>query len=186
MWRRSFVLVGVFFAASMLVATVPVSAWSAVESFETGWGGWVPDADVPGVPWHITRSTVRAYQGIWSLEYYLSGIYDQGTIWVERSIPANPFTASQVHIDFWVYSRVKSNTNNWAVVAYAGAANPELATDFTIVGQTDIGVGWFNYHLDKTVTTSGTSVIWVAFGYSVRWETIRTDYFDYVTVTRTP
>src|SRR5206468_10739004 len=151
-----------------------------------GWGGWSVGADVPPVPWHIQRSTVRAYQGLWSLEYYLSGARDWGTIWVQRSIPATPGTTVLMHIDFWLYSRGNASAGQWAVVAYAANVPPLKGTDFTVVGNTDIGTGWFNYHLDKSVSTGGSSSIYVAFGYSVRWEVIRTDYFDYVTVTRTP
>jgi len=183
---RTATLVGLVFATFVLVESAPASAWTVTESFERDMGGWVADSDVPGVPWHITRSTLRAFQGVWSLEYYLNGTRDDGTIWVERSIPANPKTIAQVHIDFWLYSKQRSQVNGWAVVAYAGVANPEREADFTIVGYTDLGTGWFNYHLDTTVPTGVSSTIWVAFGYSVRWEVNRTDYFDYVTVTRTP
>lgn len=187
---RTLILASIVWVVFFLVSSAPAAAFAQTESFESGFGAWVPDAQVPidpntgqPVAWHIVRSTVRAFQGIWSLEYYLDGRQDDGTIWVERTVPVGTTTVTTVHIDFYMYSAVKSNINAWAVVAYAGVANPETESQFAVIGYTNYDVGWLIYRYDTTVTPGPTTSIWVAFGYSVRWETIRTDYFDYVTVT---
>ena len=173
------------FGMTVFAWSVPVSAWSQTESFENGFGGWVPDADVPaGVGWHILRSNVRAFDGQWSLEYYLDGRHDDGTIWVERTVAATGPTVN-VHIDFYMWSDRKGGIGGWPVVAFAGANNPERETDFHIIGYVNYDVGWLIYTYDTTVQIGTTSMFWVAFGYSVTFETVRTDYFDYVTITVT-
>ncbi len=175
-------------------ATITIGPPWRIESFEEGFRGYVSDSDVPLDPnnpghevyWHIERSTEMAYDGIYSLEYTIDGTQDDGTIWLERTIPVEPNTDTRVHVDFRIYSHHEFHINVWPVVAYAGVADPEWEEDFTVVGRTNYGVGWLLYELDTTVSTGSSSEIWVAFGLSVTWETWRTHYFDYVQVSTSP
>src|ERR1700742_1862036 len=49
------------------------------ESFESGFGASVPDTVGRACAWQITRSTDQAYDGKYSLAFYLDGRNDDGT-----------------------------------------------------------------------------------------------------------
>ena len=190
----------VVMAAALLMASgSSLAIFIEVQSWETDMGEWTKDYDLPedtglhGEPesgklvyWHINRTDRMAYEGEWCLELAIDGRHDDGTIWMERIVPANPKApVTVVHIDLYVHSKWKSAANQWKIVAYAGVNDPERESDFTIIGYTEPGVGWFRYRLRERVWTRGSEDIYVAFGVSVLWESYREYHFDHVTVRTT-
>ena len=181
--------VGTATGASDPVATAE-SALTLIEGFETGWGGFVTDhhlACEPGcgpLQWSLARSTARAQSGVYSLSGTINGEHDDGTIWIERTVPVPAGRSSvMVTIDFYLWSPSVSSVNNWPVLAYAGVADPEKEGDFTIIGQTNQVAGWKKYSLSRAVAPGwGSSSIWVALGFGATWETTRTYALDSVTI----
>lgn len=163
------------------------------ESFESGFGGWVPDHHIgcedPGeepcpdpFEWSITRSTTQTFDGNTSLAGFLSGQFDDGTIWIERKFQSNPNSNITVSITFQLWSPTQSDFNTWPVVSYIGLDDPEKESDFTIIGSTNQVAGWKQYTYQKQLTTSSTGEVWVGFGFGATWETSRTYYMDLVSV----
>jgi hypothetical protein len=80
------------------------------------------------------------------------------------------------------------------VCAYAGISNPEVETDFTVLGQAnkvagwkrythETTAGWKRYTHETTLYTGSSGEVWVAVGITVRWETEMTYNVDDVKVT---
>ena len=160
------------------------------ESFENSFGGWIPDHQIDcedTIPpscvfnWSIKRSTQRAYDGIYSLEGYLDGSNDDGTIWVERPFALAPNSVVDQKVSFYLWSEFISITK-WPVVAYIGLSNPERERDFNIIGGTDEAAGWKRYAYETKITTDSTGIVWVAFGFGATWEAPRTYFLDFVQV----
>ncbi|UCE37342.1 MAG: hypothetical protein JSW00_18005 [Thermoplasmata archaeon] len=186
-------------AALLMVSGSSIAMFIEVQSWETDMGEWTKDYDLPEDPnlmgeasagklvyWHIERTDKIAYKGKWCLELAIDGRQDDGTVWMEKIVPANPKApVTVVFIDFYVYSKWKSAANQWKVLAYAGVEDPDRENDFTIVGYTEPGVGWFRYRLVERIWTHGSDDIYVAFGISVLWESYREYHFDHVIVRTT-
>jgi hypothetical protein len=58
-----------------------------------------------------------------------------------------------------------------AVVGSSGTNNPEVEADFTGIGQANEASGWKVYRYSATLDTGSNGKVWVAVGFSVRWET---------------
>ena len=64
------------------------------ESFEEDFGGWEGNADVPldpnnpgsTVDWNVSRVTSPVKSGQYSVELYIDGRQDDGTVWIERTL----------------------------------------------------------------------------------------------------
>ena len=175
--------------ALAVAASAPASATvleSRFYSFENGFQGWTPDHQIDceqdpepcTFQWSITPSTEQAQHGTTSLKAVLNGLNDDGTIWLERRFNVEPGTEVLVELSFWLWSETQSDFNTWPVVAFIGKRNPELETDFRIVGQTDQQPGWTQYRLTRTVHVGGGGKLWVAFGFGATWESERTHYLD--------
>ncbi len=190
----------VLIAAALLMASgSSLAMFIELQSWETDMGEWAKDYDLPRDPgsnaeheaggtvyWHIERTDKIAYKGMWCLELAIDGSQDDGTVWMERMVPTNPKApVTVVFIDFYVHSKWKSPVNQWKILAYAGVKNPQKEDDFTMVGYTEPGVGWFRYSLVERIWTHGSDDIYVAFGISVLWEGYREYHFDHVTVRTT-
>lgn len=158
------------------------------ESFENGFGRWVVDADVPEDPnnpgqpvdWHISRTSSIAHSGQNSLEFFIDGQQDDGTIWIETKIEA--VKRSHVRVSFWLYSQQESFNTLAAVCAYIGFKNPEAEADFYVIGAANEVAGWKRYEYSIVLDSSSSGELWVAVGISVRWETYLTYYVDSVEV----
>jgi hypothetical protein len=82
------------------------------ESFEQGFGGWIPDAEVPldpnnpsqPVAWNVSRAASRAHSGQYSVEPYIDGRQDDGTVWIEKKISVRNNSQIHVEISFEFYS----------------------------------------------------------------------------------
>lgn len=158
------------------------------ESFENGFGEWSADADVPEDPnnpgqpveWHINRVTNVSHSGQYSLELFIDGRQDNGTIWIERKIGLKK--RSQVKVSFWLYNEQESFNTRAVVCAYVGAENPEVEENFYVLGSADEVAGWKNYAYTAIIDADSSGEFWVAVGISVRWETYLTYYIDDVEI----
>ncbi|MEM3627073.1 MAG: hypothetical protein QXZ25_03495 [Candidatus Bathyarchaeia archaeon] len=185
-----------FFAIVIVVICI-IYAWHFYqnpqflkENFEDGFGEWAPDADVPQDPnnpghpvdWHIERVSGFAHSGRYSLEFFLDGRQDDGTIWIERRIDAKRNTQMQLKFSFWFYSEQESFNTIADVCAYAGVRNPKIEDDFTVIGPANQIAGWKSYVYMVNVDMGSSEELWVAIGITVRWETLMTYYIDDVEI----
>lgn len=167
------------------------------ESFESGYiptrderedehivGVWRSDDDDQGDFFRaaIANAPLPVYEGARSVELTIDGRTDDGTLWLERTIPVNPDKTYSVAIDFWLWSERQSDVNQWYVVAYAGKKDPEVEADLPRISITNLTAGWQNYSSKTHVTSDASGQLYVAFGISCVWETVRTYYVDLVTV----
>jgi len=161
------------------------------ESFEKDMGGWLLDhhlhceQDSPpcsSLIWNISRSTNKSFEGDYSLKYYMDGTHDDGVIWVEKDFDLKPDTNYDLNITFNLWSDVEKEIGRWTIVSYFGNVNPEIEEDFSSVGWTLEKAGWKEYSYKKNVRSDDAGKIWAAFGVSAVFETWRTHYLDYVTI----
>ena len=108
---------GIYFVGILIVGSV-AAAWylypkpgAINESFEEGFAGWKADANVPldpnnpghPVAWSVSRVTSLANSGQYSIELYVDGRQDDGTVWIEKKISVKNNSEIQVEISFEVY-----------------------------------------------------------------------------------
>jgi hypothetical protein len=161
------------------------------EGFEQGFGDWVKDADLPLDPnnpghfvtWNISRVTSLSSSGQYSLELFIDGRQDDGTIWIEKEISAKSNSQIHVTVSFEFYSEEESWSGIAGVCAYAGISNPTLEEDFVVLGPANEVAGWKRYTHEKTLTTDSTGKVWVALGITVTWESYMTYNIDDVEIT---
>jgi hypothetical protein len=161
------------------------------ESFEQDFVGWIKDTDVPLDPnnpgqyvaWNVSRVTSLAHSGQCSVELYVDGRQDDGTVWIEKKISVKNNSQIQVKVSFEFYSEQERFNAIASVCAYAGIFNPEVETEFTILGQANEVAGWKHYTHEKTLQTGSNEEVWVAVAITVRWETEMTYNIDDVKVT---
>jgi hypothetical protein len=154
------------------------------ESFETGFGGWIPDNHTI-TPWVLRRTHLIGNIGTSSIEIAIDGSQDDGTVWIEKPIIVPQNSRIKIDVTFFVFSSMPSEVNMWGVLAYAGTLNPEVEHDFTRVGYTNpVQVKrWADYNYSTEIYTESNNIIWVATGISVYWETWRNYYIDDIFVT---
>jgi len=161
------------------------------EGFEEDFGGWEGDADVPPDPnnsgslvdWNVSRVTSPVKSGQYSVELYIDGRQDDGTVWIERELPVRRNSQIQVKVSFDFYSESESFNVIAGVVGFAGTSNPEVEADFTVLGQANEVSGWKSYTHTATLKTGSSGEVWVAVGIGVLWETEMTYNLDDVEVT---
>lgn len=161
------------------------------QGFETNFGGWTGDADVPpdpnnpgsNVDWNLSRVTSQAKSGQHSVELHIDGKQDDGTVWIEKALSTKRNAQIRVNVSFELYSESESFNVIAAVVAFAGTFNPEVEADFTVIGKANDVSGWKRYTYMATLETDSSGEVWVAVGISVRWETEMTYNLDDVEVT---
>jgi len=182
----------VIFFLSVLF-TINIIAWfypqSIVrEDFENDFGGWTVDADVPQDPnnpghpieWHIIRTLDKSSSGLYSLEFFIDGKQDDGTIWIERKINVKENSRIQIKVAFQLYSEWESANAIAGVCAHVNTSNPEKENDFIDgrLGPANQVAGWKKYEYTTRITTDSTGEIWIGLGISVLWETHMTYYID--------
>jgi hypothetical protein len=161
------------------------------EGFEDDFGGWEGDADVPPDPnnpgslvdWNVSRVTSPVNFGQYSVELYIDGRQDDGTVWIERELSVKKNSQIQVKVSFDFYSESESFNVIAGVVGFAGTSNPEVEADFTVLGQANEVSGWKRYTHTATLKTGSSGEVWVAVGISVLWETEMSYNLDDVKVT---
>ncbi|HUU85583.1 MAG TPA: hypothetical protein VM243_18945 [Phycisphaerae bacterium] len=178
-------------AAVVAAMTLPgtlAAAETLFESFEGNFGPWRPNAYMPRL-WHVTPSRAVAFDGIWSLDFTADGLSDDGTVWMVRelALPAGTWT---IGLEFTV-STLPGILNQWPALGFIGLWEPLVETDFTQTpeGQNFGGImgdGSRTYSMERTLQVSSDTTAYVAFGYTITWETVRTHYFDSVTLTGVP
>jgi hypothetical protein len=188
----------IFFVFGIFIVVSAVVVWfyypkSNVynESFEEDFGGWINDADVPldpnnpghPVAWNVSRVTSLAHSGRYSMELYIDGRQDDGTVWIEKKISLKNNSQIQVKVSFEFHSEQESFNVVAGVCAYAGIYNPEAEADFTVIGNANEVAGWKRYSYTTTLQTGASEDAWVALGITVLWETEMTYSLDEVEVT---
>jgi hypothetical protein len=149
------------------------------EGFEEDFGGWIRDADVPPDPnnpgslvvWNASRVTSPVKSGKYSVELFIDGRQDDGTVWIERELSVRKNAKIHVKVSFDFYSESESFNVIASIVGFAGTSDPEVEADFTEVGQANEVQGWKRYNHTATLKTGSKGEVWVAVGISVRWET---------------
>jgi hypothetical protein len=170
------------------LAASDAAAETVFESFESGFGVWAGHGYIacqPDCPFEfsVTRTQERAHDGQWSLDFTANGFHDDGTVWIQRAVELTPGTWD-VRLEFQFFS-FQSDFNNWQVVGYIGLDPPEVEQDFTVLGFAGIG-GWSPYYHAKTLVVDAPCTAYVALGYNITWETIRTHWFDSVEIRGIP
>ena len=161
------------------------------EGFEKDFGGWEGDADVPPDPnnpgspvdWNVSRVTSPVKSGQYSVELYIDGRQDDGTVWIERELSVRKNSQIQVKVSFDFYSESESFNVIAGVVGFAGISNPKAEANFTVLGQANEVSGWKRYIHTATLKTGSSGEVWVAVGISVRWETEMSYNSDDVKIT---
>jgi len=113
-----------------------------------------------------------------------SGVHDDGTVWVERSLEL-PAGEWEVRLDFDLWSPGDADIGTWEKVAFLDVFDPEEESHFTVLGLEDFG-GWRTYSLVKTLSLSEPRILWFAFGLNIVFETTHTHFFDAATIRWTP
>ena len=153
-------------------------------------GEWLIEGDAPQDPnnpgqtvqWHIRRVSNISHSGVHSVELFIDGKQDDGTIWLERKISVKKDAQIRISVSFWFYSEQESFNTIAAVIAYAGLVNPYAEDDFAVAGFANEVAGWKNYAYTSELATDSNGEAWVAVGISVRWETYMTYYIDDVRI----
>ncbi len=161
------------------------------EGFEDDFGGWTEDADVPPDPnnpgsfvdWHISRVTSPVKSGQYSVELYIDGRQDDGTVWIERRLSVKTNSQIQVDVSFEFYSESESFNAIADVVGFVGTSNPEVEANFTSLGQANEIAGWKRYTYTAALKTGSSGEVWVAVGITVLWETEMTYHLDDAKIT---
>lgn len=169
----------------------PVMFSEGSEGFEQGLGEWVKDAHVPPDPnnpghpvaWEVNRVTSLSHSGQYSIELYVDGRQDDGTVWIERKIPVESGSQIRVEISFDFYSEQESFNVIAGVCAYVGIADPMVEDDFVVLGPANEVAGWKSYNYTSNLDTGANKDVWVGLGITVRWETEMTYNVDNVEVT---
>ncbi len=161
------------------------------EGFEQGLDDWVKNADLPPDPnnpghlvaWNISRATSLSFSGQYSLELFIDGRADDGTIWIERKIPTRSNSRIHLSVSFEFYSDQESFNIIAGVCAYIGISTPTLEEDFVVLGYANEVAGWKRYAHEKTLDTGSVGEVWVALGITVLWETEMTYNIDDLKIT---
>jgi len=172
---RSSLKLGVIIAILTIISAIAglyfyPKASSYTEGFEQDFGGWTVDADVPPDPnnpgsrvdWNVSRVTSPAKSGQYSVDLYIDGRQDDGTVWIEKMLSAKRNSEIQVEISFDFYSESESFNVIAAVVAFAGTSDPEAEADFTVLGQANEASGWKRYTYTAILKTGSNGEVWVA------------------------
>lgn len=141
-------------------------------SFEDGLDGWTIGTDLPPVPGEesgtvdhgVSVRNGEAADGDAAVEFYVSGVADDGTIWVEQAVDLSDATA----VELAAYSEQQS-FNEIAKVAFFAGEKPDGGleeADFDRDEHVEDHEGWKTYsyevaEIDETVTLAvGMNVIW--------------------------
>lgn len=158
------------------------------EGFEFGFGDWIYDFDTPmEYPtgrnrlslMHPTREVV--FKGKQALYAYLDGRGDDGTVWIERSVPVPRNTDVDVELSFAFGTKADLAT---AVMYFIDIYDPEVELDFTDVAMAN---GWKVYTFTKSLNTEDRNRLFFGAGFSARWELELSKYLDEFRITvKTP
>jgi hypothetical protein len=149
-------------------------------SFEDNLSGWTIGKDLPKVPGgsetvsnEASITEENASDGDKSISFYIEGIADDGTIWVEQIV--NLTQSDSFKID--VYSEQKSFNILSEVAFFAGQKPDEGLSEVNFNRDNDVEdhEGWKTYKYDISELEGEKTV---AIGMNVIWETGIKRFFD--------
>jgi len=152
-------------------------------SFENDLDGWTVGSDLPEKPGDstekvdhgVTTVDTRASDGNSSVQFYLDGSADDGTVWVAQTVDLSD--AESVLVD--VYNDEESFNILTQVAFYAGEKSSDelVEVDFDRSNDIEAHSGWktFSYDVDDI---DGAAT--VAVGMNIIWETDVRHLFDNV------
>lgn len=196
MKKTIYVIAAVIIAATVLTSVILFQLTNQPQSnqykynFDNGFEGWVADADLPQDPnnpgelvdWKVELVSNISYSGAKSALFYIDGLQDDGTIWIEKKLTLEPNTAKNVNVSFQFWSESESFNTIAVVVGYVGTKNPTVEDDFIVLGAANQAEGWKTYSVSNKVETDDSGEAYVAVGISVRWETPMTYFIDDITI----
>ncbi|GAA0660794.1 hypothetical protein GCM10009020_01080 [Natronoarchaeum mannanilyticum] len=152
-------------------------------SFENGLNGWTVGTDLPEEPGDSTEkvdhgvTTVdrRASDGDASVEFYLDGSADDGTVWVAQTVDLSD--VESVSVD--VYNDEESFNILTQVAFYAGekSSSELVEVDFDRDNDVEAHSGWKTFSYDVGDVDGAATV---AVGMNIVWETDVRHVFDNV------
>lgn len=158
-------------------AMVRVSPAADADSFETDFDGWTFHTDLPDLS-TVERTSEIAFDGTTSVRFETTGVFDDGTAWLQQSFSLAPNTTYLVNLSWFQTNLFTSDIGTWPVVAFAGTEAPTEEADFTRIGQDSQAEDFLRYGYTQTVTTDSTGTVYLAFGVSVVFEVDRVHFFD--------
>src|SRR5437868_13513103 len=101
-----------------------------VFDYETGTEGWVTKKDDKLPDGEVVWSRGIAKSGTRSLDFWLDGGGNDGTLWVERAIPVPPGQPTiNIELSFWEWNDGDDKVTNWPIIAYADRMAPTAKED---------------------------------------------------------
>ncbi len=162
----------------------PTQNQTLTSDFENGLGNWTADVDLPQqqVDWNVTTVANVSSTGNHSVLLYMDGRQDDGTVWIEQKLHLTANQTRNINVTFSFWSESESFNTLAAVVGYVGDKNPSTESDFQVLGNANEVEGWKTYTISQQVDTGASGDVYVALGFSVRWETQLTYNIDNVVI----
>lgn len=174
-----------------LACALSAAALAAIDlsEFQGSFNGWSQQWHIDEDGKHVTPGQVKldsslGYLDSHSLHFDMgNGFGDDGTLWIEKGYTL-PATRTSIDLSFRLYNLAQSDVNQFEVKAYIGEANPQVQSDFTLIGLTDRIAGWDAFSFSRTLSSTASQV-WVALGIRVAWEGHHDHWIDHVRVVTT-
>jgi hypothetical protein len=172
-------------ALRTFLITDPPEYVVGTESFEhAGRFAWHADFDVPKQfeypgpkSFYVNHSNGEAYHGEHSMELYLDGTADDGTIWIETAVPVEPNAYYDVQANFEVF-RYQPDIA-FQPVAAVTLFDPEMERDFQVLND-PAQDGWTLHSYRKVIFSGPYDMVNIAVGLTCTWETPGTFFIDLV------
>jgi hypothetical protein len=179
-------LVGVLLLGGIVQTTSMRAAADISESFETDFGGWVPNMNYDWAFFDVARSTIYAYDGLYSVKMQAHGLpsppYPQMSVWIEKQLQVPPSVAMDIGVTFYLYNE-NTTYGPENVVAYFGDYVPVDYPDFAVIGQTQSTVGWKYFSYQTNIMTPANGQIYAAIGFNNHITGFKFFFFDLVNLT---
>jgi len=161
-------------------------------SFESDMDGWDIDSTDTElgdgeIDWHINRSTERATDGDYSLEFFLANWNGAGKIWIEKEFELNPNTQYEIVISYNFATSDYGIWNLFQIIAGVSTKNPETMDDLSFQDDTGHHQGeedyiWLNKSYKIYFKTNDDGLAYVAIGVWGTWDYPRTYFIDEVKI----
>jgi len=179
-------LVGVLLLGGIVQTTSMRAAADISESFETDFGGWVPNVNYDWAYFDVARSTIYAYDGLYSVKMQAHGLptppYPQMTVWIEKQLQVPPSITMDIGVTFYLYNE-NTTYGPENVLAYFGDYAPVDYLDFAVIGQTQSTVGWKYFSYQTNIMTPANGQIYAAIGFNNHITGFKFFFFDLVNLT---
>ena len=145
--------------------------------------GWTPravDVNDPPVPWSVTRSTERPFEGLGSARFDVNNVNDAAKVWLERAFDVTPGLRYDVTVSY-PFATADLPIGAWQIITFARDDAPQTANDLNFIGDTYKGDDGGGYRwLSKSYATevcTGDGRLHVGVGV---WGTFETPNLYYV------